>query len=209
VAWIPRGTIAVSPLALSRHESSMMTFRFRRGWGWLLLAALTLSTISDEITEAIPAWREARSVPPEVLRWLCAPFHLNESQCCVSCGPFCLSWSRHPWWWREPCTRRRDRALSRSSAAAPCIAKAMPISRRAILIRPFRTTTAHAMGRRWTFPQPMSWRRWPVPAVCAHLPVPTRPSHRAWSILGWGRPPPDIFRWPASAGSTQFVRITR
>jgi hypothetical protein len=46
----------------------MMTFGFRRGWGWLLLAALTLSTISDEITEAIPAWREARLVPLEVLR---------------------------------------------------------------------------------------------------------------------------------------------
>lgn len=28
----------------------MMTFGFRRGWGWLLLAALTLSTIGDEIT---------------------------------------------------------------------------------------------------------------------------------------------------------------
>jgi hypothetical protein len=60
--------IGVSPLALTRHESSMMTFGFRRGWGWLLLAALTLSTISDEITEAIPAWREARLVPLEVLR---------------------------------------------------------------------------------------------------------------------------------------------
>ena len=28
----------------------MMTFGFRQGWGWLLLAALTLSTIGDEIT---------------------------------------------------------------------------------------------------------------------------------------------------------------
>lgn len=42
--------IGVSPLALTRHESAMMTFGFRRGWGWLLLAALTLSTIGDEIT---------------------------------------------------------------------------------------------------------------------------------------------------------------
>lgn len=49
--WLEfRGTIAVSPVALTRHEGSMMAFGFRRGWGWLLLAALTLSTIGDEIT---------------------------------------------------------------------------------------------------------------------------------------------------------------
>ena len=41
-----------------------MTVAFRHGWGWLVLAALTVSTIGDEITLLTMMFRTADNMPP-------------------------------------------------------------------------------------------------------------------------------------------------
>src|SRR3546814_13273087 len=40
-----------------------MTVAFRQGWGWLVLAALTVSTIGDEITLLTLMFRTAENAP--------------------------------------------------------------------------------------------------------------------------------------------------
>jgi len=45
----------------------MVTVEFRQGWGWLVLAALTISTIGDEITLLTLMFRTGRHLK------VCAP----------------------------------------------------------------------------------------------------------------------------------------